>query len=158
TINTDRTDHFLFDEKIYAGYANFSTKLSDKWTLQTGLRTEYTRSKGHSIPYHQTNNRDYLDFFPSVFLMQHITENYQVTYNFSKRINRPRYNNLNPFVFMIDDNTEAQGNPYLKPQYTYSSQATQTIRKNYNVILGYSESKDAMNEVPVPNVEENKIV
>ncbi|WP_207430774.1 outer membrane beta-barrel family protein [Sabulibacter ruber] len=158
TLNTQRTDHFIFDENIYAAYVNFSTTLGSKWTLQTGLRAEYTDSEGRSVYANTTNPRSYLDFFPSIFLQQRVSDNYSVSYNYSRRINRPRYENLNPFVFMIDANTYAQGNPNLRPQYTNSFQFTQTFRKNYNLIIGYSHSKDAMSEVPTPNTETNEIV
>ncbi|MFC6999631.1 outer membrane beta-barrel family protein [Rufibacter roseus] len=153
----NRTDHFIYDENIYAAYANFNTALGSKWSLQTGLRSEYTRSKGHSVPTKATNRREYLDFFPSIFLSQQVSENYQISYNYSRRINRPRYNNLNPFTLIIDNGTEATGNPHLKPQYTNSFQMTQTFKKSYNLVLGYSQSKDAMSEVPVPNLETKKI-
>ncbi|WP_205500905.1 outer membrane beta-barrel family protein [Rufibacter psychrotolerans] len=157
-LDPQRTDHFIFDEAIYAGYVNFSTALGSKWTLQAGARAEYTDSKGRSVYTHTTTNRHYLDFFPSVFLQQRISENYTVSYNYSRRINRPRYENLNPFIFLIDANTYAQGNPYLRPQYTNSFQFTQTFRKTYNLIIGYSKSKDTMSEVPTPNTETNEIV
>lgn len=154
TIDKNRkADHFIFDEKIYAAYINLNTSLGTKWSLQSGLRAEYTSSEGRSLPTQQTTPRNYLDFFPSVFVQHRISPDYQVGYNYSRRINRPRYESLNPFVFFIDGNTEAQGNPYLKPQYTNSFQITQTIKKSYNLVLGYAHTQDAISEVPVPKVD-----
>ncbi|QHL86450.1 TonB-dependent receptor [Nibribacter ruber] len=158
TLDPGRTDHFIYDEHIYAGYINFSRSLGTKWTLQTGLRAEYTDSKGHSLPYALVTPRSYLDFFPSVFLQQRVSDNYQISYNYSRRINRPRYENLNPFVFYIDNNTYAKGNPLLKPEYTNSVQVTQTFRKTYNLILGYAHTKDDISEVPEPIPAENKLI
>ncbi|WP_192820803.1 outer membrane beta-barrel family protein [Rufibacter sp. LB8] len=151
-------DHFLFDENIYAAYVNFNMKLSANWSLQSGLRAEYTVSEGNSKSLNKTNSRDYVDLFPSVFLQQKISENYQLSYSYSRRINRPRYENLNPAVFLIDNDTEAQGNPFLKPAYTNSFQVTQTIKKTYNLVLGYSHTKDAISEVPVPDAVNRKTV
>ncbi|GAA4298422.1 outer membrane beta-barrel protein [Nibribacter koreensis] len=158
TLDLGRTDHFIYDENIYAGYVNFSRSLGSKWTMQTGLRAEYTDSKGHSLPYAKVTPRTYLDFFPSVFLQQRVSENYQISYNYSRRINRPRYEHLNPFVFFIDDNTYAKGNPQLKPQYTHSIQVTQTFKKSYNLVMGYAHTKDAITEVPEPFPAENKLI
>ncbi|AKQ45420.1 hypothetical protein TH63_06860 [Rufibacter radiotolerans] len=151
-------DHFIYDENIYAAYSNFSASLSPKFTLQAGLRAEYTDSKGNSIPNQKVTPRSYLDFFPSVFVQQKVSDNYTVGYNYSRRIYRPRYSNLNPFRFYIDANTYAEGNPYLKPEYTQSFQVTQTFKKNYNLILGYAYTKDDISEVPSFYPEENKMI
>ncbi|MFB9861966.1 outer membrane beta-barrel protein [Rufibacter immobilis] len=151
-------DHFIYDEKIMAGYTNFSASLSPKFTLQAGLRAEYTNSEGNSIPNNKVTPRSYLDWFPSVFVQQKVSENYMVSYNYSRRIFRPRYSNLNPFRFYIDANTYAEGNPYLKPEYTNSFQVTQTFWKNYNLILGYAHTKDDISEVPYFYPAENVMV
>lgn len=151
-------DHFIYDEKIYAAYTNFSASLSPKVTLQAGLRTEYTHSVGNSLPNEKVTPRSYFDFFPSVFLQHKVSPNYQIGYNYSRRIFRPRYNNLNPFRFYIDANTYAQGNPYLKPEYANSFQVTQTFMKSYNLILGYSFNKDNISEVPSFFPETNTMV
>ncbi|ALJ00480.1 outer membrane beta-barrel family protein [Rufibacter tibetensis] len=153
-----RGDHFIYDENIYAAYSNFSASLSSKFTLQAGLRAEYTDSKGNSIPEQKVTPRSYLDLFPSVFVQQKISENYMIGYNYSRRIFRPRYSNLNPFRFYIDANTYAQGNPYLKPEYTNSFQITQTFRKNYNLIFGYAHTKDDISEVPAFYPETNSMI
>ncbi|WP_241498924.1 outer membrane beta-barrel family protein [Rufibacter ruber] len=151
-------DHFIYDEKILAGYTNFSASLSPKFTLQAGLRAEYTNSEGNSIPNNKVTPRSYLDWFPSVFVQQKVSGNYMVSYNYSRRIFRPRYSNLNPFRFYIDANTYAEGNPYLKPEYTNSFQVTQTYRKNYNLTLGYAHTKDDISEVPYFYPEQNVMV
>ncbi|WP_210464761.1 outer membrane beta-barrel family protein [Rufibacter roseolus] len=151
-------DHFIYDENIYAAYSNFSATLTPKVTLQAGLRAEYTDSEGNSIPEQKVTPRSYLDLFPSVFVQQKISDNYTIGYNYSRRIYRPRYSNLNPFRFYIDANTYAQGNPYLKPEYTNSFQVTQTFRQNYNLIFGYAHTKDDISEVPAFYPETNTMV
>ncbi|GGK69015.1 outer membrane beta-barrel family protein [Rufibacter glacialis] len=153
-----RGDHFIYEENILAGYSNFSATLTPKVSIQAGLRAEYTQSEGNSIPENKVTPRSYLDFFPSVFVQQKITDNYQIGYNYSRRIFRPRYSHLNPFRFFIDANTYAQGNPNLKPEYTNSFQVTQTFRKNYNVILGYAHTKDDISEVPAFYPETNTMI
>ncbi|RNI30530.1 outer membrane beta-barrel protein [Rufibacter latericius] len=151
-------DHFIYDENIYAGYTNFNATLNSRFTLQAGLRAEYTDSKGNSIPNQRVTPRSYLDWFPSVFVQQKVSDNYTIGYNYSRRIFRPRYSNLNPFRFYIDANTYAEGNPYLRPEYTNSFQVTQTFRKNYNLIIGYAHTKDDISEVPTFYPEENKMI
>ncbi|MEJ8755642.1 TonB-dependent receptor [Pontibacter sp. H259] len=153
TLDATRSSHFIFTEDIMAGYLNVSSALGEKFNLQAGLRAEYTQAEGDSKTLNAINDRDYLNFFPSLFIQQQVSENYQIGYKYSRRINRPYYGHLNPFVFYIDPNTLATGNPHLKPQYTNSFEVTQTLRKTYNLVLGYAVTTDFIGEVPVYNRE-----
>lgn len=154
-LDEKRSNHFIYKEHIYAAYANFSVKLGEKWNVQGGLRAEQTIAEGKSVTLDQTTPRDYLNLFPSIFIQQKISDNYQISYNYSRRINRPRYDNLNPFIFYLDPYTWAQGNPYLKPQYTNSFEVKQTFKNSYNLILGYAITEDFIAEIPEQN-NENK--
>ncbi|PRY09671.1 outer membrane receptor protein involved in Fe transport [Pontibacter ummariensis] len=154
----NRSNHFIYKEDIYAAYANVSAKLGQHWTVQGGLRAEQTESRGRSLTKNQTTDRSYLDLFPSIFLRQKISDNYQIGYKYSRRINRPNYQMLNPFIFYLDPYTWAQGNPYLKPQYINSFEVTQTLKQTYNLVLGYAMTKDFIAEVPEQNPEDNTTV
>jgi hypothetical protein len=121
--------------------------------IKLGLRGEHTYSDGRSVTIDSTTIRDYFNLFPSVFVQHNTTENYQFNINYSRRIDRPQYRSLNPFIFYLDPYTWAQGNPLLLPQYTHSFQLTQTFYKKYTVILGYSQTKQFITEVPRQDVE-----
>ena len=157
-LDEKRSSHFLYRENIYAAYANFSTNLGEKWKIQGGLRAEKTVAEGKSVTIDSINTRNYLNLFPSLFVMQQVNKNYKVTYNYSRRINRPHYGNLNPFIFYIDPYTSAQGNPYLRPQYTHAFQVTQSLKDTYILTIGYSTTQDVMAEVPVQNNQNNTMV
>lgn len=150
-----RSNHFIYEENIYAAYANISTTLSKNLTMQAGLRAEQTNSKGLLVTKNEKNDRDYLNLFPSIFLQQKVSDNYQVGYKYSRRINRPNYQALNPFIFYIDPYTYAVGNPNLKPQYVNSYEMTHTYKQRYNLILAYANTKDFMAEMPEQNPEDN---
>ncbi|MBJ6118337.1 TonB-dependent receptor [Pontibacter sp. BT310] len=158
TKDLGRSSHFIFTEDILAGYANFSTSIGDKWKVQTGLRAEQTFAEGNARTLNKINDRSYLNFFPSVFVQQQVSENYQIGYKYSRRISRPYYGHLNPFVFYIDPNTLATGNPYLRPQYTNSFEITQMFKQTYNLVLGYAVTKDFIGEVPVFYKEKNQTI
>lgn len=143
-----RTSHFIYKENIYAGYINFNTSLGKKWSIQTGLRAEQTIGQGDLRTTLTTFTRNYLDWFPSVFLLNKISKNYQISYNYTRRISRPRYESMNPFVFYLDPYTYAQGNPNLRPAYTNSFEVTQTFKSSYILTLGYSLTKDFIAEIP----------
>ena len=148
-----RSSHFIYTENIYAAYANLSTTLSERIQVQAGLRAEQTVAEGHSVTLNDTRDRQYFGLFPSIFVQQKISSNYQLNYNFSRRLDRPSYHNLNPFIFYLDPYSWAKGNPELKPQYTNSFQVTQTYKDAYTLILGYANTAGFMAEIPEQNVQ-----
>lgn len=153
TVDPNRTNHFIYKESILAAYTTLSTSFGEKWSVQAGLRAEQTMGKGHLVNKDSTNTRNYLNLFPSVFISQKVSKDYQLNYNYSRRINRPRYDALNPFIFYLDPYTWAKGNPYLRPQFTNSFQVTQTVKNTYNLTLGYAVTHDFMAEIPEQNTE-----
>ena len=142
-------NHFIYDEKIDAGYVNLS-KDYKKYSVQAGLRAEYTSStaNGDSLNVSQIIQRHYLDLFPSLFINHTINDKNEVSFSYSRRIDRPQYDNLNPFVYHLDPYTYQKGNPYLKPQYTNNFEFNYTYNKNLNVSLGYSRTTDVITEIP----------
>ncbi|GEO11086.1 outer membrane beta-barrel family protein [Segetibacter aerophilus] len=148
-IDPQRTNYFKYKESIYAGYVNWTGTLTKKTSVQLGLRTEQTVSRGHSLTTGEITDRKYLDFFPSVFLQHKASESYNVTANYSRRLNRPNYSNLNPFRSYRDPYTWTVGNPSLRPQYTDLFNVTQTFKKLYILQLFYQYTKDVMIELPM---------
>jgi len=140
-----RTNHFVYDEQVAAAYVNYSTQWG-KWGVQAGLRSEYTVSDGNSITLANRIQRDYLDFFPSVFVNYSISDNHQTGLSYSKRINRPNYGNLNPFEYFLDQYTFEQGNPYLRPEYTHAFDFSYTLMQRYHLSAGYNRTNDVIAE------------
>ncbi|WP_242929074.1 outer membrane beta-barrel family protein [Pontibacter vulgaris] len=146
-----RSNHFIYKENILAGYASFSTVIGSKLSIQAGLRAEQTFAEGNSVTMAQKTEKNYLNLFPTLFVQHSVNDNYQVSYSYSRRVNRPQYSDLNPFIFYIDPYSWVVGNPYLKPQYTNAFNVTQTISQRYNVVVGYSVTKDFIAEIPQQN-------
>lgn len=152
-----RSNRFIYTENISAAYVNYSTKLSKKTQLQTGLRLEHTSSLGNSVTLNDRRERTYTNLFPSVFLTQQLDTNNALSLNYSRRIDRPNYQTLNPFVFFLDPFTYQQGNPNLRPQFTHSLQLTHTFKQAFITTLAYSRISDAiLSEVPRQIPAENK--
>ncbi len=154
-LDERRSNHFIYKENILAAYANYTASLGEKWRLQAGLRAEQTATRGHSLTLNQVTERNYLDLFPSLFLQQQVSAAYQISYSYSRRINRPQYEALNPFFFYLDPYTVAVGNPQLKPQYATTLEVTQVLHQAYNLTLGYAATKDFIFEVPVQDKARN---
>ena len=134
--------YFSYDEKIKAGYASLNEKLGHI-TIQAGLRSEYTQSNSVLIGSPEVN-RHYLDFFPNASVKDMIDDNNSLTLSYSKRIDRPNYAYLNPFVSFLNPYTEAQGNSFLNPQYVNKLEAGYTLYSKFNVSIGYSHTSDAI--------------
>lgn len=140
------TNHFIYSEKIDAAYINLSKEFKGT-SVQAGLRAEYTSSTGDLINTNDVVTRHYLDFFPSIFINHTFNEKNEVGINYSRRIDRPGYDDLNPFVYYLDQYTYSKGNPFLKPQYTNNFELNYTFNKTINVSLGYAHTTDAITQV-----------
>ncbi len=147
-LDERRTNHFVYQENILAGYANLNSKLGEHLSVQAGLRAEYTKAKGESLTTKDVNRPEYLNWFPSLFVQQHVSDNYQINYNYSRRIQRPNYGQLNPFFAYRDPYTYWQGNPELRPQYTHAIGITQVFKKTYNLVFNYQQNHDVIAELP----------
>lgn len=147
-----RTNHFQYKEQVAAAYVAYRAKLG-KWGVQAGLRSEYTVSDGNSITLDNRVRREYVDFFPTLFVSYDLSDHHQTGLSYSKRINRPNYNNLNPFEYFLDQYTYQQGNPYLTPEYTHALEATYTFKQQYHLSIGYSRTNDVIVETMNQNPE-----
>ncbi|RKR81363.1 outer membrane receptor protein involved in Fe transport [Mucilaginibacter gracilis] len=148
--DTSRTNHFIYDEQLAAGYVNLS-KTYKNTSVQIGVRAENTHSNGNSITQNKVVDRNYIDFFPSLFVNHTLSEKNEVGFSYSRRIDRPSYDDLNPFLYYLDQYTYQQGNPYLNPQYTHSLEFNYTYNKTLNVSLNYSHTSDVITEVVLTN-------
>jgi len=142
----NRSNQFIYDENINAAYTNFKKKFKTT-TIQLGLRAEQTSSKGNSVTEKKVVNRDYLNLFPSLFVNQELSKDHELGFSYSRRIDRPDYGSLNPFIYYLDLYSYRYGNPFLKPQYTNSFEFSYSFKKNLNITLGYSHTNDVMSEV-----------
>ncbi len=116
-----------------------------------GLRAEQTNT--HGILSSVTTiadgdvKRNYLNWFPSFGVSYSINQNNNVNINYSRRINRPGYQSLNPFESKLDELTYQKGNPFLKPEYTNSISMTHTYKYTLNTTIGYSKTTDFSTQI-----------
>lgn len=142
----DRTNHFIYKENINAVYAIFSKSMK-KWDLSAGLRLENTNARGKQIVRDSSFKRDYTSLFPNVGLSYNASEKNQFNFSYSRRINRPDYDDLNPFVFFLDSLTYGQGNPYLQPQFTHNFELSHTFKKFLTTTLNYTQTDDIITQM-----------
>ncbi|SFD08086.1 outer membrane beta-barrel protein [Algibacter pectinivorans] len=126
----ENSDVFLYDETNFALYTSLS-KEWNSWDLKVGLRTEFTNIKGNSLSSNTLNNNKYTNFFPSLHLLHTINDKNEIYLNYNKRIYRPRYNQLNPYKYFLNDNSYITGNPNLVPQIDDAFTLGYTINQKY---------------------------
>jgi outer membrane receptor protein involved in Fe transport len=141
-----RSNQFIYDENINAGYLNLKREFTGL-TVQLGLRAEQTNSKGNSITEQKISDRHYFNLFPSLFLNKVLGKDHELGFSYSRRIDRPDYGDLNPFISFVDLYTYGIGNPFLNPQYTNAFELNYSYKKTINVSFGYSHTSDAITRV-----------
>src|SRR5579863_168287 len=153
TIDTTKTNAFIYRENINAAYATMTKQYGKKWTVQAGLRAENTNYYGHQLGNGLTviNNdssfsRSYINLFPTLFVTYDVNEKNTFTLNYGRRIDRPAYQDLNPFLFFLDQYTYQAGNPYLQPQYTNNVELSHTWRHLLTTTLNYSYTDNFFTE------------
>ncbi|WP_022825482.1 outer membrane beta-barrel protein [Hymenobacter norwichensis] len=147
-----RTNQFRYDEHISAGYLSASTSLN-RLELKAGLRGELTQSTGVSATTGQRVQRSYFQLFPSAFASYKLDEQNQVSTSISRRITRPSYQSLNPFLIYTDAYTAQQGNPFLAPSLSQSF-VFNYLHKDFQVLsVSYLHETNAVNQVVFQNDE-----
>jgi len=151
--DNNRSNHFLYEENINAAYVNLSAPLSKKINAQFGLRLENTVSKGRQITTGETFNRPYTQLFPTAYLQYVVNDKNQVVLNYGRRIRRPNYESLNPFIEYLDRYTYQQGNPNLKPQFSHNIELSHTHKNFLTTTLNYTRTTDIIQQVIEQNTE-----
>ncbi|HUS03357.1 MAG TPA: TonB-dependent receptor, partial [Chitinophagaceae bacterium] len=143
----NRSNHFIYEENINAAYANLSTPLSKKITAQLGLRLENTNAKGTQITTTENFDRHYTQLFPTAYFQYKANDKNNFGANFGRRVSRPSYQSLNPFIKFIDRYTFSQGNPNLKPSISSNIELTHTWKNQVTTTINYTHIKDIMHEI-----------
>ncbi|MCC6288230.1 MAG: TonB-dependent receptor [Chitinophagaceae bacterium] len=152
-----RSNHFLYEENINAAYVNLGKKFNEKWSGQVGLRAENTNTKGRQVINDSSFTRHYTNLFPTAFVSYAVDKNNQLTLSYSRRVNRPNYENLNPFTFFLDSLTYKKGNPYLLPQFTHNVELSHNLKGKYIFTVNYSRTTDVISEIIRQNPDEKTI-
>lgn len=154
-----QSNRFVYTEQIHALYLNTERAIG-KWSYQIGLRGEWTFADGTSSAYtgeaDMTFHRDYLQIFPSAFLQYEASKKHTLGMNYSRRIDRPGYSDLNPFVFFLDNYTYNVGNPMLMPQLTHSFELIHTYMGGISTTLGYSHTDQVITQILKQEAETRK--
>lgn len=154
--DSTKSNHFLYTENINAVYGNVM-KDWKKVNVQIGLRVENTNITGNQLVYHSKFDTSYTQLFPSFLIGRKLNDKNGLELNYSRRINRPGYDQLNPFRFYLDPTTYKAGNPYLQPQTTHSFELTHIYSEKIYTTLGFGRTTKNIIEVIAPAPDQAKL-
>jgi iron complex outermembrane recepter protein len=143
TPNYTFSNRFRYNENINAAYINYA-KERKKISIQAGLRMENTNIRGY-----QFNNptvkdssfiRRYTNLFPTLYIAWRpdSTQKHQFGFSAGRRINRPNYQDMNPFTYPLDLFTFYGGNPFLQPTFSYNFEVSHTFKNKITTSFDYS--------------------
>jgi hypothetical protein len=135
SLDKRRSNYFSFKETISSGYINYKRALG-KWSWQAGIRVEHTANKS------DTSGRNYTNLFPAISIGYKPRDAHNFSVAYSRRIDRPAYPDLNPFVYLLDELSYWQGNPHLQPQLTNRLSLMYVYRSSTVLGINYAQTSD----------------
>jgi iron complex outermembrane recepter protein len=156
-VDVNRSNHFVYRENINAVYVNFNKQFNPKWGIQTGLRLENTNAKGNQLTTNINFKRNYTQLFPTVYVSYNMNEKNQFGLSYGRRIERPDYEDLNPFFTFLDKYTFQAGNPNLQPQFAHNFELNHIYKEGLiSTSLNYSAVDDIIQDVIEQNEATNE--
>jgi iron complex outermembrane receptor protein len=161
-----RSNHFLYDERISAAYASVDME-KGKWHWQTGLRYEMTSYEanqlGNSVVKDSLFKRNYGSLFPTAFVSYQADSNNVFSFRLGRRIDRPPFQWLNPFIVTMNKYTYEAGNPFIQPQFTWNFQLMHSYKQMLTTEVSFSTLSDYFSQIFIidkssSNVNNNIII
>lgn len=145
-----KTNHFVYEEKIHGAYLSVE-KNTPGWLLQAGIRYENTVYDANQLGNLQRKDsafsRNYRALFPTFSASHDVDSNHVLTLAIGRRIDRPPFQSLNPFVFVINKYTYETGNPFYLPQYTWNIEVSHTYKQKLVTSLAYNKTNDYFSQI-----------
>ena len=124
------SDIFQYDETVLAAYGEYSRNW-EKWSLKMGLRGEQTNVNTLSVTLDSVGKQNYFELFPSLYILHRIHEDHSVSVDYSRKLKRPNYRDLNPFRYFLNENNFREGNPNLRPNFSHNFNLNYTFKDTY---------------------------
>ncbi len=144
TVDLGKTNHFLYREHVNAAYGTFSRDLTKQLSLQVGLRAEQTITTGTSLTLGQTTARQYVNLFPSWSMQYSQSAKNQFGFSYRRKIERPQFGVVNPFVTYISPYRYAQGNARILPAFSHNFELSYSYGSLLSAVVSYSRYRDVI--------------
>lgn len=156
-VDASLSDRFNYDENVYAGYISF-VKNWEKWSMKLGLRGELTKATGTSLTLNEVNTLDFFEPFPSVYLLYSPSEKHSFALDYGRNVDRPKYNDLNPFRFFFNENDFEEGNPGLRPGFSNNFNFNYTFNSELFFDIYYRDNGSTISKLVFQNNENLTLV
>jgi len=138
---------YIFTEQIAALYISASKQFNKHWSAKLGLRGELTYNKGQWISSgKETETKPYFNLFPTVYVGYNPTDKWNTALSYTRRIQRPHYSQMNPFVTYIDAHSAMEGNPELKPSFSHNVSLSGGYSQYVSLEFDFSTSNDIITQ------------
>jgi iron complex outermembrane recepter protein len=155
TLDRNITNNFVYEENINAVYGNWKQEMKHGFSYQLGLRLENTNIVGTQITLDTQFTRHYTSLFPTAFAQQKFGKKdaHAMTASYSRRVDRPNYQDLNPFRDFLDQYTFQLGNPNLTPQFSHNFELGYSYMGSASLSVNYSKTNDVISQILKQNDE-----
>lgn len=154
-LNTEQSNRFNYKEVNEALYFSAGKKLNSRWETQIGLRMEATQTEGYSENLNQTNKNNYIRLFPTAYVTYVPNDSNSFSLNYSRRIRRPDFDYLNPFVVKTSPYYYSEGNPFLKPSFIDNLEFSYVRNQNWVNSVYFSQVSDFGQELSIVDANTN---
>lgn len=144
TVDASLSDRYTYDEKVYAAYLSF-VKNWEKWSMKLGVRGELTEAEGRSLTLNETNTQDFFEPFPSVYVLYSPSDKHSFSFDYGRNVDRPKYDDLNPFRTFFNENDYEQGNPRLTPSFSNNFNFNYTLNSEFFFDVYYRDNGSNIN-------------
>jgi outer membrane receptor protein involved in Fe transport len=142
-----QNDQFKYNENINALYIDVNKKLNEKWDLKIGLRDEFIVYNTNNVSNNTIEKNQYNKLFPTLYLNYNRNENNTFSFNYGRRIQRPRFSNLNPAKWYINENSIESGNPFLQPSFNHNFELSHTYKSKIMTYLSYTKTEQGFGQL-----------
>ena len=149
-FDQDKSNDYSYNEYVFGSYFQYK-KRKEKFDLSIGTRFEYSPSKGLNKKNNYLLKRNLSNFFPYFNLSYNFSDINNFNFSYSKRINRPIFNDLMPFVYYVDLYTKLVGNPTLLPFISHQLEFQYILKQHYIFSVAYSINQNQIFQTPIQN-------
>lgn len=154
-LDSDQSNIFNYREHNEALYFSTNKKINAQWETQIGFRMEATQTEGYSRNLDQTNKSNYIKLFPTAYITYVPNDHNSFSLNYSRRIRRPDFDYLNPFMIKTSPYYYSEGNPFLKPSFINNLEFSYIRKQNWASSVYFSQVNDFGQQLSIVDASTN---